>query len=964
MNSGTWRGWLPLAMLFLALQCPAQDYDDADDDMYPGAGATMSLAFENRGAVSVDLTLPTAPASWDSLRSTLAQALDCSADSLRNPQTSAQEAASTRNGWTAAQRDRYLKQLATFDQRSLRGHCPSALAYREGVSQGDIDLAPFANEVSRMGIQQLQVYVSLPRAQYLEHSHAYLLHEPIRGVPYFFYQIPLAAGSKPEALHFAYGLRRTDVDRAFYVLAAFIVLPLALVLWMRHTALTKGETDPTAAWFGFFRTLNWLLTASMLLWITSGLGARQTLQDWVANLALPAWQSVPADISVMLGPGFLVYLLCTAVSYPVYAQMRSTGWSRREFLQQQLVTIGAQALPLMLFLAGLQSFRHVELAAGLLILAYVMLLVFRHLKLKVTKTFPQALTTGELHDRVFALAARMGVKVNQVFVLPAGKAQVANAYASAKNVVMFTDYLLEHLTKREVDAVAAHELAHLEHKHPGKRALAFFAALFLPSYFPSISGLLMAVSGVPLGLLGLGTPVAAHLVSGLYQAMLAFDQWQQRDFVLIMLGLTGFYFLSRRFENQADRTAVRITSDPEAQISGLLKLNRLNMTPIQFGKVSEGWLTHPSSVRRAERIATAGGMPPERLREILDRYAAEGHRKTAVPSVGEGQEDYYAVPAVSNPDTISLAARDNVRSQVKIWLLRAAHVIPPALFALLIRKTSLHGTYALAAYVAGLVITMVFLVLLGARLGTVGRSNDKRQLLKRFSRERVPVGRPEDLFVGFAPSPYPRLYGSRYHWDTGFLVLARDRLQFVGTRTRFSLSAGQIEGIALGQGSPSWWKVRRPYIRWKPGPTESSTVFGFYLLEPCSMWKTRAQALELLHRLQQCQNPTQPLPVVRPQLADLQAPSLGDITCLSPEKLGGFRTILRVLLGLLPLTVGVGILMQVNLGYMCMTAIALRLFESIPFWRYRDTLPQFAPASPGNDGSAKVRAASANSEAS
>ena len=805
MNSRNWRSWILPALLFLSLYCSAQDYDDNDDTMYPGAGATMSLAFEDHGAANVDLGLPGAPPSWDSLRSTLAQALHCPADSLRNLQTATQEGAGARSGWTAAQGDRYLKALAKADQRSLQGHCQSVLTRQAGVSQGELDLAPLADELRREGVQQLQVYVSRPRTQFLEYSHTYLPHEPMRGVPYLIYQIPLAAGSKVEVLHLAYGLRQADVQRAFYILAGFIVLPLALVLWMRRTALARGKTDPRAAWFGFFRTLNWLLTAAMLLWITSGLGARQTLQDWIATLGLPAWQSVPADIFVMLAPSFLVYFLCTAVSYPVYAQMKSTDWNRREFLQQQLVAIGAQAVPLMLFLAALQILRkQVELAAGMLILAYAMLLVFRHLKLKLTKTFPQALTTGELRDRVFALAARMGVKVSQVFVLPAGKGQVANAYASAKNFVMFTDYLLQHLTKREVDAVAAHELAHLEHKHPGKRMIAFMAALFLPSYFPWISGMLMALIGIPLGLLRFGTPASAQLISRAYQTMLTFEQWQQRDFILIMLGLTGFYFLSRRFENQADRTAVRITSDPEAQITGLLKLSRLNLTPIQFGKASEGWLTHPSTVRRAERIAAAGGMTPERLREILDRYASEATSHPALP-VGE-EQDHYAVPAVSDPDAIRTAARDNVRTQAKLWLLRLAHVIPPALFAWVIQKTALHGLYALSAYAAGLGITIVLLVLLGMRLGIVGRSSDKRRLLDRFARENVPVGRPGDLFVAFAPSPYPRLYGSRYHWDTGFLVLARDRLQFVGEKMRFSLSAAQIEGIALGQGGPSWWR--------------------------------------------------------------------------------------------------------------------------------------------------------------
>jgi hypothetical protein len=90
---------------------------------------------------------------------------------------------------------------------------------------------------------------------------------------------------------------------------------------------------------------------------------------------------------------------------------------------------------------------------------------------------------------------------------------------------------------------------------------------------------------------------------------------------------------------------------------------------------------------------------------------------------------------------------------------------------------------------------------------------------------------------------------------------------------------------------------------------------------------------------------------------------MGEITCRSPKMLGGLRANVRVLLGLLPLAVAAGILLRVGLGYMCASMAALRLFESIPVWRYRDTLPQFAGTSPGNNGPAKVRAASANREA-
>ena len=95
-------------------------------------------------------------------------------------------------------------------------------------------------------------------------------------------------------MHLAYGFRQSDVNRAFAILAGFIFLPLLATLWMRHGALTSGKADPTAAWFGFFRTFNLLVTGAMLLWITSGFGARGVLQHWIGGLGLPTWQWVTA----------------------------------------------------------------------------------------------------------------------------------------------------------------------------------------------------------------------------------------------------------------------------------------------------------------------------------------------------------------------------------------------------------------------------------------------------------------------------------------------------------------------------------------------------------------------------------------------------------------------------------------------------------------------------------------------
>lgn len=77
------------------------------------------------------------------------------------------------------------------------------------------------------------------------------------------------------------------------------------------------------------------------------------------------------------------------------------------------------------------------------------------------------------------------------------------------------------------------------------------------------------------------------------------------------------------------------------------------------------------------------------------------------------------------------------------------------------------------------------------------------------------VGCAEDVLVGFAPTAFPRIFGSQSHWDRGFLVFANHRLQFAGKKTRFSLTTVEVDGIVLGRGGPNWWRLERIYVRWK-----------------------------------------------------------------------------------------------------------------------------------------------------
>jgi Zn-dependent protease with chaperone function len=72
-----------------------------------------------------------------------------------------------------------------------------------------------------------------------------------------------------------------------------------------------------------------------------------------------------------------------------------------------------------------------------------------------------ALPAGELRDRIMELARKAAVRVRQIQVLPPDRWRLLDLWALPVNDVHLTPALLPSLSKREVDALVAHELAYL-----------------------------------------------------------------------------------------------------------------------------------------------------------------------------------------------------------------------------------------------------------------------------------------------------------------------------------------------------------------------------------------------------------------------------------------------------------------------------------------------------------------------
>src|SRR5207302_4437375 len=101
----------------------------------------------------------------------------------------------------------------------------------------------------------------------------------------------------------------------------------------------------------------------------------------------------------------------------------------------------------------------------ILVAVPVLLFVLVRAMLRTIGIKPSALSHGELRDAVMGLAARAGVACNNLYLLPDNKWKMVNAFASSGRNVTLSQPLVEALTRREVNAMTAHELTHLKENH-------------------------------------------------------------------------------------------------------------------------------------------------------------------------------------------------------------------------------------------------------------------------------------------------------------------------------------------------------------------------------------------------------------------------------------------------------------------------------------------------------------------
>jgi heat shock protein HtpX len=177
----------------------------------------------------------------------------------------------------------------------------------------------------------------------------------------------------------------------------------------------------------------------------------------------------------------------------------------------------------------------------------------------------------ELHRMVVKLATEAGIPKPRVAIM---QSPVPNAFATGRSpkhaVVAVTDSIMRLLNRDELEAVLAHELAHVKNRDILTMTIASFIAMIASIIMQSfLWGALFNRRG--------GDGASAWIIAGIVAAIV----W----FVANLLMMA----LSRYREFAADRGSAYITRNPRALISALNKISgRMDAVPVEARAKVEG----------------------------------------------------------------------------------------------------------------------------------------------------------------------------------------------------------------------------------------------------------------------------------------------------------------------------------------------------------------------------------------
>lgn len=372
---------------------------------------------------------------------------------------------------------------------------------------------------------------------------------------------------------------------------AILLLPVVLTLCIRRISLQSQEAEEKTIWAAYRAFGRFILTITVVSWwVLWDLRGRYDLISVIRHTAAaPGALEASSEATplfwippiVSLG---IFLLLCNTADKAIL----NLKWTTADTFRQAWWRLMSFVAPLLMVAAGFSTILVGKgKGIGWLVAAGAVSKVGTGFLRRAEGMRFNVLKSGETRNRALNLAKRMGVTLSRIYVVPAGKGHLTNAYGMS-HAIALTDNLGKYLTNAEKDYVIAHELAHVKLKH-GRKELLLVVTIFSTM---TLLAFLLRQQAEP------------------FRPLLQ---------VVVMIGpLVALYYCSRRFEYSADKEAVDFTGDPETAIRALANLHRCRELPAARDGFTELFMTHPTFARRIQAIANDGHVPGDRVIDILE----------------------------------------------------------------------------------------------------------------------------------------------------------------------------------------------------------------------------------------------------------------------------------------------------------------------------------------------------------
>ncbi len=322
-----------------------------------------------------------------------------------------------------------------------------------------------------------------------------------------------------------------------------------------------GKTDQSSEYQRKIKRLNFLLLLVLLSWLPEAGSSGTPLVDIL--------------LSTLIASVFV--LLYSFFQFRIEKKYRQVTASQRDYLISNLpfyVIALVPSLATILILNGLPKLGYLSIVYVDIAIVLIYVLVAR---------YPFSIRLGQratlIKDETLLssfreLSNKMGVQNVQLYSIDWSKFKIANAFQAgpSKFSVYVSNYLTEKMTKDEVLAVMAHELAHAKRRHVAKSL-----SLYLFSALIAIDLLILGGTLPQSNLLGI-----ISILSGI---------------ALIFIGSQIALRFQRKFELEADEIAARTIGSGKPMINALQRLVELNLI-----SKSKGSPTHPSVTARVNKI--------------------------------------------------------------------------------------------------------------------------------------------------------------------------------------------------------------------------------------------------------------------------------------------------------------------------------------------------------------------------